>query len=208
MFCENCGSKLAENAFFCSHCGAKVSDKLSGMNNNDNNDILLEVKPTFKFVYIALPRLFKELVFIIPFVILIILAVNSINTTIINSVVKQIINFMIVILIGIPIIRMLYVILRLAIDKRQYDKITYLFYNDKVVFRDDFLNTAEKELKYKHIKEIIKKQTFIQRIFNIGNVVMYSNAESGFSSGIALINIENVNDIYAKIREITNMYVE
>lgn len=81
----------------------------------------------------------------------------------------------------------------------------YTFYNDRVVFRDSFLNVSEKELKYKNIREIAKRQTFIQRYFNIGNIVLFSNAETGFTSGVFMINIENVDDVYRKVKEITNV---
>ena len=83
--------------------------------------------------------------------------------------------------------------------------LTFFLERTCFVFKDNFLNVAQKELKYVYIREIIKKQTFVQRWFNIGNIIMYSNAESGYTSGIALVNVENINEVYKKVKEITYM---
>lgn len=211
MFCVNCGSRLEESDIFCSGCGAKILEGQPNVesSNLSSNEVIFEVKPTFRFLYIALPRIIRELAYLIPMIITVVIMVTSLNKTFSNmsdtSIFKDIFTPMVVIIIAIPVIRILYVIIRLIIEKKQYDKITYTFYTNKVVFRDDFLNIAEKELKYTHIKEIVKKQTLIQRWLNIGNIVMYSNAESGYASGIALVNVENIDEVYRKIKEITHI---
>ena len=62
-----------------------------------------------------------------------------------------------------------------------------------------------RELKYRNIREITKRQTFIQRYFNIGNIVLFSNAESGFVNGVFMVHIEDVDDVYRKVKEIINV---
>ena len=49
------------------------------------------------------------------------------------------------------------------------------------------------------------RQSFVQRWFNIGNIVLYTNAETGIGNGIQIINVENVHDVYKQIKEIVNV---
>ncbi len=44
------------------------------------------------------------------------------------------------------------------------------------------------------------RQTIIQRIFNIGNIVLFTNAETGVGNGICIVNVQNVQEIYKKIK--------
>lgn len=67
------------------------------------------------------------------------------------------------------------------------------------------MNVSEKEVKYKYIRESTIRQTFIQRLFNIGNIILYTNAETGFGNGIAIINVENPYEIYKQIKTIIDM---
>ena len=95
--------------------------------------------------------------------------------------------------------------IKTALNKKQYDSFTYDFYKTKVVYRDSFLNLSEKEVKYKYIREVTMRQTFIQRFFNIGNIVLFTNAETGIGNGIFIMNVENVQSIYRNIKEIINV---
>lgn len=213
MFCEKCGTRLPETADFCPKCGHEFENSNNNIikNNDNSNEILLEIRPTFKFSYVVLPKLLKELIYIVPCIFIAIYFISSVSR--ISSSMdggSSSISFtaflpIIFMLIGIPLIRMLFVIGKSFIDKKQYENYVYTFYPNRVVFKDSFLNVSEKELKYKHIREITKRQTFIQRYFNIGNIVMFSNAESGFLSGIFMINIEDVDNVYHKVKEITNI---
>ena len=49
------------------------------------------------------------------------------------------------------------------------------------------------------------EQKNIQRYFNIGNIVLFSNAESGFVNGVFMVHIEDVDDVYRKVKEIINV---
>ena len=49
------------------------------------------------------------------------------------------------------------------------------------------------------------RQTFIQRYFDLGSVILYTNAETGLGNGIFIKNISNVQEIYKQIKEITNV---
>lgn len=207
MFCINCGNKLDDNDIFCSACGAKVGQEEVMVNqvSRPSNEVIFETRPTYRFMYIALPKIIEALTRIIPFAFIVILMITSLKETFSDSIIMEHITPVILLLIAIPVGSVIYLIIKILLEKKQYDKITYTFYIDKVVFRDDFLDISEKELKYAHIKEIVKKQTFVQRWFNIGSIVLYSNAESGYASGIALVNVENIDEVYRKIKEITHI---
>lgn len=211
MFCEKCGNQLPDMANFCPKCGNEFVN-LNQNNSIDNNEVLLEVRPTFKFSYVVLPKLLDELKIIIILIILIIFILNSMkiinNIPLYNTGTGSDITFFvpfILIWIIIPLIRFIWVISKLFLYKKQYENYVYVFYNDRVIFKDSFLNKSEKELKYKYIREITKKQTFIQKYFNIGNIELFSNAENIFLNGISMINIENVDDVYKKVKEIVNV---
>jgi len=77
----------------------------------------------------------------------------------------------------------------------------YTFYPDRVVCKDSFLDKSQKELKYKYIREISSRQSVMQRFFKIGDVKLSSNAE-GYSSGLVVQNIEEVDKHYQAIKEI------
>ena len=211
MFCEKCGNQLPDTADFCPKCGNEFDSQVNIINNvRNNNEVLLEVRPTFKFSYIVLPKLLKELIVFIPFIIMAIYFISIISkmtSRVDNGSSMSLSEFMPIILIflGIPLLRILFVLGKAFFDKKQYENYVYTFYNDRVVFRDSFLNVSEKELKYKNIREVTKRQSFIQRYFNIGNIALFSNAETGFVGGVFMINIENIHEDYHKVKEITNV---
>ncbi len=79
--------------------------------------------------------------------------------------------------------------------------ILMIFIKQKL-YRDSFLNVSEKEVKYKYIREVTMRQTIIQRIFNIGNIVLFTNAETGVGNGICIVNVQNVQEVYKKIKDV------
>ena len=188
MFCEKCGAKLQETDEFCTNCGAKISNGNKVIEKNiEDKEIQLRVKPTFKFVYMMFPAL----VFY-PIVILLI------------AVIFYIVSPNVGINIGISLFVIYAVILVIStiVNKKQYDNRIYDFYKTKVVYGDNFLNISEKEVKYKHIREATMRQTFMQRYFNIGDIILFTNAETGFANGIYIKNVANVQEIYKKIKSI------
>ena len=194
MFCEKCGNKLEEDAVFCTKCGAKIGEAIKE-EKVDDNEMVLTVKPTFKFVYLTLPGLIIWFIMIAFFAGMVELAsaeegVHGIGLTIGG------IAFAVILVI---------IAIKVAIQKTQYKHLKYDFYKTKVLFEDSFLNLAQKEVKYKYIREVTMRQSFIQRWFNIGNIILYTNAETGFDNGISITNVENVQDVYKRIKEIINV---
>lgn len=190
MFCEKCGSKLDTNSIFCANCGTKVNNQDSTNKAINDSTIILTVKPTFKFIYQFLPS------FIVCLIILFIPFISLIYT--------NITTFLLLTLFLVIFFTIILSII-LVITKKQYDSYTYNFYKTKVIYIDSFLNISEKEVKYKYIREVTMTQTFIQRLFNIGTIWLYTNAESGLNNGIRIISVENVSDVYNKIKSTINI---
>ena len=192
MFCEKCGTQLQDNAQFCTNCGTKLFGENIKVTTEKvpDTDIQLRVQPTFKLGYMVLPSVIGFGIFILFFSLII--GAISILAGIGAFFISTLIMF---IILGIKVV----------INKKQYDNYCYDFYKTKVIYKDSFLNLSEKEVKYKYIREVTMRQTFIQRFFNIGNIVLFTNAETGFASGIFIINVENVQDVYRNIKSIIDV---
>ena len=48
-------------------------------------------------------------------------------------------------------------------------------------------------------------QTLVQRWFNLGGIILYTNAETGIANGITISNVENVREVYKQIKEIVQI---
>ena len=191
MFCEKCGAKLEDDALFCTKCGAKVGEANSvGQEKVDDNEVKLKVKPIFKFWYMMFPT-------VITFLICILMVVLPASMAGPEIALGLFVVFFVIFALIVGII--------VFFKSKQYKHLTYDFYATKVLFEDSFLNLAQKEVKYKYIREVTMRQSFVQRWFNIGNIILYTNAETGIGNGIQIINVENVHDIYKQIKEIVNV---
>lgn len=191
MFCERCGAKLPDTADFCTNCGNSIakSTKVAERNIKDT-EIQLRVKPTFSLGYMVLPPL------IIYSALIIIFSLMFCMVSDIAGIVIALICFILLALI---------LCIKTAINKKQYDSYSYDFYKTKVIYKDSFLNLSEKEVKYKYIREVTMRQTFVQRYFNIGNIILFTNAETGFGNGIYIMNVENVQEVYKEIKSIIDV---
>lgn len=207
MFCERCGNKLPDLARFCPMCGYDMNDnQISNINNkyrNDryNNEILLEVKSTFKFNKVFWPRLIFVLLFTSP--------AMAMGIIIIMLCIKDGWNLVgvrfLAISIAIPLLMIIYVIVRTYMTKKEYENCVYIFYNDRLVCKDEYWNHFEKELKYKYIIGVVKSQNSMQKPCNIGTIQLYSNPRDKYSGGMFMPDIENVDEIYLKIKKIINV---
>ena len=192
MFCEKCGTQIPDTARFCTNCGASIGGevKKATVERIPDTEIQLRIQPTFKFGYMILPSLiiYGIIILILSFM----MAAISIG-----------IAFG-VFIIGFGILSV--VLGTIAIfNKKQYDSYCFDFYKTKVIYRDSFLNLSEKEVKYKYIREVTMRQSFFQRFFNIGNIILFTNAETGYGNGINIVSVENVQDVYKNIKSIIDV---
>lgn len=192
MFCTNCGKELSDDSQFCDNCGTSLNGEKKetakkAVSKEQDNKVLLNVKPKFS-LYVILPTL---IVFIVYELFMLIPMVASGEPDI----------FLPIMVVSGLIFAVILAITAL-ISRKQYQCYTYDFYKTKVVYRDSFLNISEKEVKYKYIREVSMTQGFIQRGFKLGNIILYTNAESGFGNGIRIINVENPKEVFSKIKEV------
>ena len=190
MFCEKCGAEIENGSNFCTKCGNKIGGgKIEPKVVVNDNEIKFTVKPTFKFGYMMIPTILIWLFFMMMIALPITIGEPEVGAFFWG--------------IGLFVLLIIVVIIA-TVTKAQYKHLTYDFYGSKVIFVDSFFNLSQKEVKYKYIREVTMKESFVQRWFNLGSIVLYTNAETGIGNGISIVNVENAKEVYGKIREIIN----
>lgn len=214
MFCINCGTKLEEEARFCINCGKPVSGEVTNQNNTINvnanqtisveqkskvkvedKEVVLNVKPTFNALYVISPYLTTIIMFLAPLVVFMYILLRIENGNEISSLLIKVFGIILLCLVAL-------IFISLYFTSKQYKAYNYDFYKTKVVYKDSFINISEKEVKYKYIREVYLRRTFFQRLFGLGSIILYTNAESGFGNGICINDLSNSEEIYKKIKEI------
>ena len=191
MFCSKCGNLLEDTARFCDKCGTATMINAHNMSNTRtkmvDDEVLLSVKPTYKSIYFMWGTY-------------LIVACIMIFTIIVDMIVSEWRLMIFGFIMSILIIAVKYVFL--IFKKKQLNYMRYDFYKTKVEYSDSFLNKAEKEVKYKHIRECVLSRTVSDRIFGFGRIILYTNAETGFGNGIMIPFLENSEEIYKQIKEL------
>ena len=188
MFCQKCGALLHEGASFCSKCGSSLSkENIINKKKEYDDELLYEIKSHFNLYYILFPYIILYLLLFFACMLL----YGSINFYA---------GFIISIVILVVVLFVLGV--KLIITKKHYKKACYKFYKTKIVYGDIFLNYVDKEIKYINIREIFMRQSYLQRFFNIGNIVLYTSADSGYVNGIVINDVKDVMDVYNNLKKI------
>ena len=187
MFCKSCGEKLNLNSNFCTKCGTKVNNLEKVV--IEDNKIKYQIKPNFNLMYKLIFDFGMITVFVIILTFLLGLLIISKNAP------GAIALAMLIILI------ITIVTIRLAIEHTAYNNYHYNFYKTKMEYKDGFLDKIQKELKYKHVREVVMSETFVERIFGIGTITIYTNASS-FRNGIFIHCVKNVEEQYKIIKQI------
>ena len=190
MFCKKCGAEMNDDARFCPTCGyytqgGATVEKVKE-NKVEDNEVKYQLKPKFHLGYKFITNFARAILYIVLFGFIILgdidEDVRDIAAVLGNGV-------------GIAVgVLAIYMVIKLIFEKIQYDHFEYNFYNTKVEYIDGFLNKEEKELKYKHIREVALKQNILERIFGIGTIRIFTNATSGYAYGNHN-NMKNMNGI-------------
>ena len=190
MYCKNCGEKLNLNSNFCTKCGAKVNDLESSKKVIiEDNEIKYQLKPSFNLMY----KIFMENSYAMGLIMILAILLYTFSVSQKKEAIIGVLIFIAVIIIS--------VIIKLAIEKMQYNNYQYNFYKTKMEYKDGFLDKVQKELKYKHVREVVMSETFVERIFGIGTITIYTNASS-FRNGIFIHCVKNVEEQYKIIKQI------
>lgn len=191
MFCQKCGAQLEDTAKFCDKCGNAVNGAVAQnvvKEKIPDTEVLLQVKPKFKFLYFS----FSMIVTCISIIVL--LATMGL--------LMEEFGMMLLTALGICVPIVLISLISIFFKKAQLKNMNYEFYRTKIEYSDSFLNKAEKEVKYKHIRETVLSRRIVDRIFGFGSIILFTNAESGFGNGIVIPYVENSEAVYKEIKEL------
>lgn len=201
MFCKNCGAEMSDTAKFCPKCGTeRAGGNEAKKEIVEDNEIKVQVKPKFNIPYKALTIVGRAILYMI------------LICCWLTDLYELWVIYPITLLITIGVM-LLYIVIKMAFEKMQYDDLEYNFYNTKVEYKDGFLNKEEKELKYKYVREVTMNQNILERLFNIGTIKIFTNASSGGytvsrrhnmqgKNGIYIHCVENVKEQYETIKQI------
>ncbi len=146
--------------------------------------VLLKIKSKFKIIYEILHRCSA---FLLLFIILLIPSI--------------IYKTFIVYLIAVIIIAIVMLVV-LLFERQRYKSYDYEFYEDKFIFNSNFINVENKYVKYENIKEVKYVQSLLQTFFNLGDIVINTNAENGVNNGIVIHSVEDVKNVCDKLNSI------
>lgn len=151
-------------------------------------DVVLSLKPSFKFWYNMFPIVLTTIV------VLILVAYLSFGLESPKISLTLLFWYFIIIVVVSPIF--------IFITKERFKRYYYKFYNDRLVFTDSFIDYSQKEITYINMQEVTMHQTFVQRFFDIGTIHIYTSAENGSRNGIYLQNIYNVKTNFELVKEV------
>lgn len=202
MFCKKCGTEMSDTARFCPKCGNdRMGEMQQAREKVEDNQIKYQIKPEFSVPYKMVNFIWRAIIYM--------LFICYLLTDLYKLWFIYPISFMMTL--GVMII---YVVVKMIFEKRQYDDLEYNFYATKVEYKDGFINKEEKELKYKYIREVTMSQNILERLCDIGTIRIFSNASSGGYStynrndsmkernGIYIHCVENVQEQYKTIKQI------
>lgn len=95
-------------------------------------------------------------------------------------------------------------IFRMVFQYLQYRHIRYTFYEDHLVYEDDFLNQHRKNIEYNNIKEVEIRRKVWDRILGYGVIIIYTNAENKRSNGMVIYGIKDPKTSYEVIDTLVN----
>jgi membrane protein YdbS with pleckstrin-like domain len=88
---------------------------------------------------------------------------------------------------------------------RQYKKMEYRFYPDRLEYYVGFIQIEQKTILYRNIQEIDLKKGPFQRQYGLGTIVITTPGmvmQGNRTSGIRLSDIENPDDVYQYLKEL------
>lgn len=145
---------------------------------------LLEIKSKFRILYEILHR---GSVLLLLFILMLIPSI----------IYKTLIVYLITIVIFAIVMTVI-----LLFERQRYKSFEYKFYEDKLIFNSNFINVENKYIKYENIKEIKYVQSFLQIFFNLGDIIINTNAENGIDNGIVIHSVEDVKNVCDKLNSI------
>ena len=182
MKCQICGVELSKPGEICNNCFNKLIEEKKYGNDNEKRFVL---KKKFKFWYQA--GFYVE-----SLIILLVMLIASIRL----GVFSVFIVFFIVML--------LIFFLKMIVKMKNLRSTKCTFYDTKLLYQYKFLKVESKSIKYRDIKEITYSQGVWERLFNLGTIHIDTNSGNIFNNGIDIDCVQNVEDVFTKIKNIVN----
>lgn len=165
----------------------------------DNREIKYQITPKFNFLYeMGMPTgkkirtsIFVLIVFIVLTIIVALKAgsLTFANYEIFNNI--KIDKLLLILCIIADVVTAIKLVATIVFQKLQYNHVTYTFYDDMMVYEDDFLNQHRKNIEYKNIKEVEIRRTVWDRLLNYGIMVIYTNADNDRNNGLVIYSVKD-----------------
>ena len=171
------------------------------MNYDENNNIIHEIIPKFNFIYeLGMPtgKKIRNSVFLLILFLLSYIAILLNNQTLKGVKIENYTAFNIAIVISVVgiVFSVLKLVIHIIFQIIQYKNITFKFFKDHMVYEDSFLNQHKKNIEYQNIKEVEIRRTIWDRMLGYGIIIIYTNAENGYSNGLVIFGIKNPREHY------------
>lgn len=111
---------------------------------------------------------------------------------------KQLIGYGIAIL----VVYIAYLIINTIYNKVKYRNSFFKFYSDKLVYNNKIKDDNEKEVKYTEMTQIKYGQTFLQTIFKLGTIMIYTDNKKITQRIIFINGVKDVKIVYEKILKV------
>ena len=164
----------------------------------DNREIKYQITPKFNFLYeMGMPtgkKIRTSIFVLILFIVLTILvalkagSLTFANYEIFNNI--KIDKLLLILCIIADVVTAIKLVATIVFQKLQYNHVTYTFYDDMIVYEDDFLNQHRKNIEYKNIKEVEIRRTIWDRILDYGVMVIYTNADNDRNNGLVIYSVK------------------
>lgn len=148
-------------------------------------EVKLTVKPKYNVVFSFLYNHVTTLLIII--LILVVLVAEN-----------QLVGYGVAIL----VVYIIYLIINSVYNKVKYRNSFYKFYSDKLVYNNKVKDDNEKEVKYVDMTQIKYGQTFLQTIFKLGTIMIYTNNKKITQKIIFINGVKDVKLVYEKILKV------
>lgn len=170
----------------------------------NNREVKYKITPKFNLLYeMGMPTgkkirnsMFVLLVFIVLTIIVIAKAgsLEFANYELFKNI--KIDKFLLILCIIADIVTIIKLVATIIFQKLQYNHVTYTFYDDMMVYEDDFLNQHRKNIEYKNIKEVEIRRTVWDRLLNYGIMVIYTNADNDRNNGLVIYSVKDPKSHY------------
>ena len=104
--------------------------------------------------------------------------------------------------VAILVVYIVYLIINAVYNKIKYRNSYYKFYSDKLVYNNKIKDDNEKEVKYTEFTQIKYGQTFLQTVFKLGTIMIYTNNKNLTQKIIFINGVKDVKVVYEKILKV------